>query len=73
MEQVSTTERRHIDNTGETREVVYNYEAMWDKLRLEMERLIQWNVTTHPVIVLAYMGFISQEERTRQLLKGDDD
>ena len=51
--------------------IEYNYEAMWDKLRLEMEHLMEKNVSCfHPAIVLGYMGFISQEERLRAL-KGE--
>jgi len=71
MEQVNTTGRSYKGDivAGFQYKANYDYEAMWDKLRREMEYLVEKNVSTcHPTIVLGYMGFISQEERLKQLL-----
>ena len=52
-----------------------DYQTMWDKLRKELEYLEYRDdgVTTRPVIVLQYMGFIEQiEEAKKEKPYGDN-
>ena len=45
-----------------------NYEAMWFKLMVEIEDLINKHVEViSPVVVLAYMEFVSQSVEAEQL------
>lgn len=51
---------------------VLDYQAMWERLRTEIEYLT-WNNANifHPVIVLQYMGFIREIEEAKREEQGN--
>lgn len=49
-----------------------DYQIMWDKLRLDMEDLMQKNIDIfHPAVILGYMNFIEQIEEAKKR-EGDE-